>query len=72
MKSPFKPIIASLFFATMLITALIILKGEEAGYWVDTCIYMAWIFYFFGDGNKKSPCIRRKSRDEEPQLKEGN
>lgn len=59
MKRYFKPVIASLFFASLLIMSALLLRGEEAGYWVDGVIYMSWVFYFYGENKLRKPCFKR-------------
>ena len=59
MRSLFKPIVVSIFFASLLILSALLLKGKEAGYLVQGSIYMAWIYFFFSDKNAKRTCIIR-------------
>lgn len=54
MKPWFKPIIASLFFAGLIIFSALLLKGQQSEYWVIGSIYMSWVYFFFRDVPRKS------------------
>ncbi len=61
MKFRSKSILASLFFATLLVLSSLLLKGKEAGYWVVGSIYMSWVWFFYSGSSKKA-CSARSSK----------
>ena len=59
MKPFLKQIIASLFFASLLIISSLLLKNQEAGYLVTVSIYMAWAYFFFRTDTKGKSCLAK-------------
>ena len=66
MKSSFKPIIVSLFFAALLILSSLLLKGKTAGDWVDGIIYMAWAYFFYRSFTTKKAYSIRLAKSQRP------
>lgn len=57
MRSSFKTIGGSLFFAILLILSAWLLKGNEVAYWIEGSIYMAWIYFIGRNSAKQRSCL---------------